>query len=95
VAVSVVGTGGRVHYALTDRAAVRGIIEMRILTAEQLTAVEAEEPEGEPVQELRLRAPERTGAVMLNALSPWQGGTDKAEELLLLARCEQQAVSAE
>ena len=65
-------TGG-VFYALTDRSAVRGQIEVLVTTQPQLEAIQANDPEDEPVRELRLVSPEATGFITFRALAPSPG----------------------
>lgn len=60
---------GLVYYSFTDRAASRGKIEVRVLTVSQLVQVEAQDKDDEPIEELRLLAPEAEGFVLLRALA--------------------------
>jgi uncharacterized membrane protein len=79
--------GGGVFYALTDRGATRGQIEALIVTPAQLEALQAVDPEDEPVRELRLTAPQTTGFVTLRALAPEPGALPEAVAFLAAARC--------
>lgn len=88
VSVTLLAPTGRVLYTLTDRAAVRGLIDLRLLTRAQLQQLEAGEAEGEPVQELRLELAETSGLVVIKALSPWPSLAAAAEETLAAARCD-------
>jgi uncharacterized membrane protein len=64
---------GAVYYAMTDRAATRGILEALVLTPEQLEAVEAGDAEDEQPQELRITAPSLEGFVLFRALATTPG----------------------
>ncbi|WP_406856842.1 DUF1254 domain-containing protein [Alsobacter sp. KACC 23698] len=79
-------TGG-VFYALTDRSAVRGQIEVLVTTQPQLEAIQANDPEDEPVRELRLVSPETTGFITFRALAPEPGLAADAAALVASAQC--------
>jgi uncharacterized membrane protein len=65
--VSFYTTQGLNFYALTDRAAPEGVIELTIYTALQLAEVRASEGPDTP-EALRVEAPENQGIIMLRAL---------------------------
>ena len=52
---------GGVFYAITDKAATRGVLEALVLTEDQLRAVAAKDDEDVPVQELRIVSPDDAG----------------------------------
>ena len=79
-------TGG-VFYALTDRSATRGKLEVVLVTQAQLEELQANDPEDEPVSELRLVAPGRTGFVTVRTLAMEPGLLEDAEARLRTARC--------
>lgn len=79
-------TGG-VFYALTDRSAARGAMDALVVTQAQLEALQATDPEDEPVRELRLVSPQRTGFVTFRTLALEPGQSGEAEALLRTARC--------
>lgn len=79
-------TGG-VFYALTDRSAAKGGMEALIVTQAQLDALQANDPEDEPVRELRLVSPGRAGFVTYRTLAVEPGLRAEAEALLGTARC--------
>ena len=60
---------GRVFYSMTDRAALRGTIDIHLLTPDQLEEVEDSDDDdaGLPA-ELRLKAPTSTGLIVATAL---------------------------
>ncbi len=87
LSLTFVEPGGRVFYALTDRAAVRGTIDVRLVTAEQRIAIEAEDAEDEAIRELRLTVPRPRGLVVIRALAPTPGAMARAEALAAAAEC--------
>ncbi|MFO1149298.1 MAG: DUF1254 domain-containing protein [Alsobacter sp.] len=84
-------TGG-VFYALTDRSAAKGSLEALIVTQAQLEALQAQDPEDEPVRELRLVSPRSTGFVTFRTLALQPGLYPEAEALLKTARCAPEAL---
>lgn len=86
-------TGG-VFYALTDRSAARGTMEALIVTQAQLDTLQASDPEDEPVRELRLVSPQKTGFVTFRTLALEPGLYPEAESLLKTARCAPDALAA-
>jgi uncharacterized membrane protein len=84
---------GRVFYAMTDRAAVRGKIDIRILTAAQLEALQAEDDEDNPPQELRLVAPQMKGFVLIDALASHPSERAAAEARVMSVSCAPEAIA--
>ena len=84
---------GRVFYAMTDKAAVRGKIDIRVLTAAQLQAVQAEDDEDNPPQELRLVAPQMKGFVLIAALAPYPSERATAEALATSVVCAPETIA--
>jgi len=56
--------GGGVAYAITDRAAIRGVLEFVVMTQEQLDDRLAKDEEGETSRELRVVSPSLQGLVV-------------------------------
>lgn len=56
--------GGGVAYAITDRAAIRGVLEFVVMTQEQLDERLADDEEGEASRELRVVSPSLQGLVV-------------------------------
>jgi uncharacterized membrane protein len=86
--LTLVGPGGRVLYSLTDRAAVRGTLDIRLLTREQRERLEDADRDDEPVQEIRLTLRETAGLAVFKAFAPWPSLAAQAEDTLMNARCE-------
>ncbi len=84
---------GRVFYSMTDKAAVRGKIDIRVLTAAQLQAVQAEDDEDNPPQELRLVAPQMKGFVLIAALAPHPSERAAAEALATSVVCAPETIA--
>jgi uncharacterized membrane protein len=84
---------GRVFYATTDRAAVHGKIDIRVLTAAQLEAVQADDDEDNPPAELRLVAPQAKGFILIDALASRPSEHAAAEARALSVHCAPEAVA--
>lgn len=63
--------GGGVFYALTDRASVRGVLQIAVLTQRQLDDLLASEDEDEVVSEIRIVSPTAQGLVVVRTLAPF------------------------
>ena len=60
---------GRIFYSMTDRSALHGSIDIRLVTADQLKVIEAADSEDAPLpSELRLQAPTAKGLLLATAL---------------------------
>jgi len=60
--------GGGVAYAITDRAAIRGVLEFVVMTQEQLDDRLAREEDGETSRELRVVSPAAQGLVVARVM---------------------------
>lgn len=87
VALSFHDRTGRVFYSTTDRAALRGRIDVLVVDSQQLDAIEANDPEDQAPQELRLVAPTRTGFILARALIERAGEEDTARKLVQAVAC--------
>jgi uncharacterized membrane protein len=79
--------GGGVFYAVTDRAAQRGVIEFVVLDRSQYDRRVAADDDGEVQQELRVIAPARQGIVVARALVRQPSDRPLAEALVKLMAC--------
>ncbi len=79
---------GKIFYSMTDRAALHGAIDIRLVTDDQLKAIEDadDQPEGLP-SELRLKAPTRTGLIVATALAAHPSDADAAEARIKAITC--------
>jgi uncharacterized membrane protein len=84
---------GRVFYAMTDRAATKGTIDIHLLTPPQLQAVQADDDEDNPPQELRLVAPELKGFVLIEALVRYPSERPAAEARASSVSCAPEDVA--
>jgi uncharacterized membrane protein len=86
---------GGIFYSMTDQAALHGSIEVRIMTEPQLEAVEAsdEDDEDEPLQELRLVAPDMKGFVLVNALAAFPSERAEAEARATSVSCSPETIA--
>ncbi|MDB5644248.1 MAG: hypothetical protein JWN07_3565 [Hyphomicrobiales bacterium] len=88
VMLSFHGRFGQTFYAMTDRSALRGRIEVVIATRDQLDDIEANDAEDELPQELRLEAPTRQGFILLRALAERPSLMGEARDRLSSLTCE-------
>lgn len=85
---------GRIFYSMTDQAAMHGEIEVRIMTQPQLEAVEDnDDDEDEPLQELRLVAPDMKGFVLVNALAAFPSERAEAEARATSVSCSPETLA--
>jgi uncharacterized membrane protein len=71
---------GGIFYAITDKAATRGVLEALVVTEEQLRALEAKDDEDTPVQDLRVVSTAAEGFVMMRAFSEEPSLYPRAED---------------
>ncbi|RDI58682.1 DUF1254 domain-containing protein [Microvirga subterranea] len=76
-----------VFFAVTDRAAVRGDLEIVIMTARQLDEARAAEDENDPSRDVRVVAPERRGFVIVRVAAPTPSLRAQAEEAAKAVSC--------
>ncbi|WP_414471700.1 hypothetical protein [Microvirga sp. M2] len=78
---------GGVFFAVTDRAAVRGELEIVAMTARQLDEARAAEDENEPSRDVRIVAPEQQGFVIVRVAAPTASQRPQAEEAAKAVSC--------
>ncbi|HZH12487.1 MAG TPA: hypothetical protein VEZ24_19215 [Microvirga sp.] len=78
---------GGVFFAVTDRAAVRGELEIVAMTARQLDEARAAEDENEPSRDVRIVAPEQQGFVIVRVAAPTASRRPLAEEAAKAVSC--------
>jgi uncharacterized membrane protein len=83
---------GSIFYAITDRAATRGVLEALVLTEEQLRAVVAKDDEDVPVTELRIVSATNTGFVVMRSLSEQPSLYPRAENAVKALSCVSEAI---
>ena len=79
--------GGGVAYAITDRAAIRGVLEFVVMTQEQLDERLAEDEEGETSRELRVVSPSPQGLVVARVVVRRAFDRGEAEALATGVAC--------
>lgn len=79
---------GKIFYSMTDRAALRDTIDIRLVTDVQLRAIQEEEDEdaGLP-NELRLKVPSQKGLIVATALVARPSETREAENRIKAITC--------
>jgi uncharacterized membrane protein len=83
---------GSIFYAITDKAATRGMLEALVLTEDQLRVLAAKDDEDTPVLELRIVSPAKTGFVMMRSLSEQPSLYPRAESAVRAMTCASEAV---
>jgi len=78
---------GGVFFAVTDRAAVRGELEIVTMTARQLDEARAAEDENDPSRDVRIVAPDRQGFVIVRVVAPSPSLRPQAEEAAKAVTC--------
>lgn len=87
LALSVHVRGGGVFYAVTDKAAQRGVIEFVVLNQIQLDERISRDDDGDSARELRVVAPARQGIVVVRALVRQPSDRQVAEALVKSMAC--------
>jgi uncharacterized membrane protein len=85
--VSLHAKGGSVFFAVTDRAAIRGELELVVMTRRQLDEALAEEDEDEPSRDVRIVAPRREGLAIVRVAAPFPSQRKEAEETARAVSC--------
>jgi uncharacterized membrane protein len=78
---------GAVVHGLSDKAATRRLLDIVLATDQQIRALEAQDPEDRPPQEIRLRMPIARGAAVLRSLAPRASDLPTVTETLRRAQC--------
>jgi uncharacterized membrane protein len=79
--------GGGVIYAITDRAAVRGVVEFVVMTEAQLDERVARDEEEQTVRELRIVSDTQQGVLVARALAKLPSDRSDAEALATGVAC--------
>lgn len=79
--------GGNVFYAVTDRAAVRGELELVVMTRRQLDEALAAEDEEAPNRDVRVVAPRQEGFVVVRVVAPFPSYREEAEATAKAVSC--------
>jgi uncharacterized membrane protein len=79
--------GGTVFAALTDKASAQGLLQIRLLTDEQLRELVDSEDDPESVKDLRLASPGTVGAVLVKAFKVTESRRVHAETAIRNFRC--------
>lgn len=74
-------------YAMTDRAALRGAIDVVVYTQDQLDSAEAQDPEDSAPADRRLVSPTREGFVYMRSLASTPGQAEEAAARLRAVLC--------
>ena len=78
---------GGVFFAITDRAAIRGALDLVVMTRRQLDETLAAEDQDEPSRDVRIVAPQREGFVVIRVLAPFPSLREEAEAAAKSVSC--------
>ena len=81
------GRQGQIYYSMTDRSATRGKLDVLLVTRRQLDVVEANDPEDELPQDLRIITPTLEGFVLFRALAEFPGEMEDAKKRIQSIFC--------
>ncbi|KAF2991355.1 DUF1254 domain-containing protein [Methylocystis sp. MJC1] len=87
LALSFHARGSRIYHAITDRAAIKGKIDIVIGDERQMDALQSASDEA-PQQEVRLTAPSKRGFVLVRSLAKRPSDMARARERLASVICE-------
>jgi uncharacterized membrane protein len=87
LALSIHPRGGGVAYAITDRAAIRGVLEFVVLTPTQLADRIGRDDDGATSRELRVSLVRPQGIVLARALARRPSDRTEAESLVAAVSC--------
>ena len=79
--------GGGAFFAITDRAAVRGVLEIVVMTRRQLDEALAEEDDDEPSNDVRIVAQQREGLVVVRVLAAFPSLREAAQDAAKAVSC--------
>ncbi len=83
---------GAIFYAITDKAATRGVLEALVVTEDQLRALEAKDDEDTPTRDLRVVSNANEGFVMARAFSEEPSLYPRAESQVRALTCANEAI---
>jgi uncharacterized membrane protein len=82
------GGAGRIFHAMTDRSAIKGKIDIVVGDASQIEALESEDSDDAPAQEIRVTSPSRRGFVLIRSFVKQPSERDRAEQRVRAVQCE-------
>lgn len=88
LAVSFHARTGRVFHAMTDRSAIKGKIDIVVGDAQQIDALESEETDDAPTQEIRVASPSKDGFILIRSLAKRPSDRERAEQRVRAVACE-------
>ena len=88
VSLSFHGRTGAVFHSLTDRAALRGRLDVVVATADQIETIEAGDTDDAPPQDIRITSPAAQGFVLLRALPASPAGEARLRARIASTGCE-------
>jgi uncharacterized membrane protein len=85
--------GGGVFFAITDKAALKGVLEVVIVTKAQLDKLKSLDDEEAPSRDIRILAPLSEGLAIIRALALFPSQREEAETLVQAMSCTVDAMN--
>jgi uncharacterized membrane protein len=79
--------GGGIFFAITDRAAIRGGLDLVVMTRRQLDEALASEDPEDPSRDVRILAPSREGLIVVRALAALPSQREEATDAAKSVSC--------
>jgi uncharacterized membrane protein len=86
--ISFHSAAGAIFHAMTDRASIKGKIDIVVGDARQIEELEADDVEDSPPQEIRLTSPSSHGFALIRALSKRPSDFERAKSSVQAVSCE-------
>ncbi len=86
--ISFHSAAGAIFHAMTDRASIKGKIDIIVGNSRQIDDLEADDVEDSPPQEIRLTSPSSRGFVLIRALSKRPSDAERAKSSVQAVSCE-------
>jgi uncharacterized membrane protein len=86
--VSFHNAGGAIFHAMTDRASIKGKIDIVVGNARQIEDLEADDEEEAPPEQIRLAAPSQRGFVLIRSLAKRPSDFERSRSGVEAVSCE-------
>jgi uncharacterized membrane protein len=80
--------GGAIFHAMTDRASIKGKIDVIVGNARQIDEIEADDDQEAPPEQIRLTAPSQRGFVLIRSLAKRPSDFERSRSSVEAVSCE-------
>jgi uncharacterized membrane protein len=80
--------GGAIFHAMTDRASIKGKIDVVLGDARQIEELEADDADEPPPEEVRVTSPSHLGFVLIRALAKRPSDFERARSAVAAVKCD-------